>query len=259
MIHVRLHVRASREQVLAILRTLPKIATGGSHAADVLKVRMGLALLGLIKRAFVKKAAGHTDEAGDRWPKLKPETVAYNRRHPGVLWPGKKRAPYSPSWMLTKEQRARWWVLYRAFGGRAAQGAAYHQRGQRSFAAARAWRIIKSEGAKTLLGTYGGVRVQTLRDTDLLFNSLSPGIVIGAAKPPVPPPMPEWQVFEYPAGSLIIGTNRQHAARHHEGRGHNPTRRLWPEPIRWPDSWWSAVQEQGLYGLIDIARHLLSA
>jgi hypothetical protein len=63
-----------------------------------------MAALGFIKPAFVTKMHGGTDEAGDSWPPLKRETVAYSRRHPGMP-KAKDRAAFAPSWMLTRTAR----------------------------------------------------------------------------------------------------------------------------------------------------------
>ena len=260
--NITIHVRATREQVLAILRQVPAIASGHGQSAaglqQALLIRMGLALLGRIRTAFIAKARGGSDESGLRWPPLKKTTIAYSRRHPGVLFPGKLRAPFAPSWMLTKEQRARWWSVYRSVGGRAPAGAPYHARGApRGWGAAIAWMVLKREGAKTLLSEYGGTKVEILRDKGLLLNSLSPGVVVGQQALSAPPKV-ENQVFDLGRGEVIVGTNRKFAATHHRGiPGRLPQRRLWPEPSRWPQNWWRDITEQGVYGLVDIVLYLL--
>lgn len=173
------------------------------------------------------KARGGTDESGLQWPPLKSSTIAYSRRHPGVP-PSKKRAPFRPSWMLTEKQRKRWWQL-NALGG-----------------AAFAWRVLKSEGAKTLIGEYGNTPVEILRDTGLLLNSLTPGL--GS---------PE-QVFDAEATSVVVGTNRKWAGCHHRGiPGRLPQRRLWPEPSQWPESWWADILGEAKIGLLEVAMFLI--
>jgi hypothetical protein len=160
--------------------------------------------------------------------------------------------------MLTAAQRKRWWTLYSKFGGTRPKGRAYHAPGSRSHAAARAWRILKEDGAKTLLGEYGHVKVQILRDTGLLLNSLSPGVVVGDARPPVPPPLPPRQIFRRTQGAVIVGTNRRFAGAHHNGvPGRIPQRRLWPKPSNWPSRWWTALAAQAKMGVVDIVAWLL--
>ncbi len=244
--------RNARAKVLAIVHEASAMASGhgANEATNALMVRMGLTALSLIKTAFVQKASGGTDEAGDHWPPLQRSTVAYSRKHPGVPLNVKgteNRAGFAPSWMLTERQRKRWWALYASLGP------------------IGAWIILKSEGAKTLIGEYGDTPVQILRDKGFLLNSLSPGIVPSQDNPPVPPPKPsgeggEQQVFEIGPGEVIVGTNRPHAAAHHTGiPGKLPQRRLWPSPSNWPANWWAAIVEQGRMGMIDIILDQLKA
>lgn len=253
-------VRGTRQEVVDLLRTIPKFARGSAPIAQTLLVRMGLALLYRVKTAFIVKSRGGTDDTGLRWQPLAPSTIAYKRRHPGVLFPGSRRAPFAPSWMLTQKQRDRWWALYRGFGGIAPQGRGFHAAGGASqgHAAAQAWTILKAEGAKTLIGEYGGAKVDILRDTGLLLNSLSPGVVVGASEPPNPPPIPPNQVFRTTNAEVIVGTNRKFCLSHHRGvPGKIPQRRLWPKPSSWTPRWWSDIRNQGVRGLVDVALYLL--
>lgn len=250
------YLRTTKAAVLDAIRSLPAACSGHvsetTNAAQALLTRIGLTALGHIREAFVAKARGGTDDCGLAWPKLAKSTVAYGRRHPGVLWPGSKRAPFAPSWMLTTRQRERWWDLYRGFAGTASAGSAYHARGvARGYAAARAWMALKAEGAKTLMGQYGDTQVEILRNTGLLLNSLSPGVDVDAAGG-TSPQIPN-QVFRVGAGWVIVGTTRKFAAVHHHGvPGKIPQRRLWAPPSQWPRAWWDDMLEQLRDGLIDI-------
>jgi hypothetical protein len=247
-------VRASLPQALRLINRVPSIVSGHSTLAASpqrqLQIRLGLAALDRIRLAFVKKARGETDEAGGRWAPLKPETIAYSRRHPGVP-PKKTRAKYAPSWMLTKKQRERWWSLYGSFVARYGSSP-----DGKSHAAAVAWIISKEEGATTLLKTYGGEKVEILRDTGILLNSLSPRVPPEAA-PPTAPRQP-LQVFRLLKGVVEVGTRRKYAGTHHRGiPGRLPQRRLWPEPSRWPASWWGRLLTQARAGVIDVILSLL--
>ena len=257
MIVRTVYVRATRAAVVSALMGVPREAVSGGPIANAMMVRCGLAALGRIRHAFVVKAGGGTDEAGDRWKPLKPETIAYSRRHrkksgdprqsqvfsrakklPWVPRPN-VRAGYAPSYALTSRQRDRWWDVYR-------QGLAMF-RGDKGHAARRAWVILKGEGATTLIAQYGNAKVDILRDTGLLLNSLSPGTTVAQ------------QVFRVRPGEVIVGTNRKGAKGHHEGiPGRLPQRRLWPEPSRWPSNWWGDIQEQSQAGLLDIAVFLIT-
>jgi hypothetical protein len=119
-------------------------------------------------------------------------------------------------------------------------------KGDRGHAARRAWFILKAEGARTLLDKYGNRQVEILRDTGLLLNSLSPGVSSSE------------QILRTGPGEVVVGTNRKGAAAHHYGvPGRLPQRRLWPEPSRWPSSWWAELVEQARAGLIDVVVHLI--
>jgi hypothetical protein len=190
------YVRASRADVRQALRQLPTLARSGGPIADAMMTRCGMALLGRIKTAFVAKARGGTDEAGDSWKPLSPKTIAYSRRHPGVP-KARAWAAHRPSYALTDKQRDRWWDVYR-------QRLAIYK-GDKGHAAAVAWLILKGEGATTLLDKYGNTKVEILRDTGLLLNSLSPGVASSE------------RIFQVGRGEVIVGTNRKGAAAHHKG------------------------------------------
>lgn len=256
--------KASPRQVQRLLALLPRIATGqqtrgvaGLH--KTMLIRMGLVALSRIRHSFIIKSRGGTDEAGTRWAPLKPSTIAYSRRHPVLSRKGtplqrriptaKTRSQFRPSWMLTPRQRDRWWALYRRF--------LYKYRGDKSHAAATAWLILKQEGAKTLIGVYGGMPAEILRDTGLLLNSLTPGIPESSI-PDTPPSVPH-QVFRLGRGEVIVGTNRKGGPAHHHGiPGRLPQRRLWPHPKNWPRFWWDDIMLAARNSLIDIAIFLVS-
>jgi phage gpG-like protein len=254
-----LYTRSGKRPDIARIVALASQAAVGQQQAEIARgiwLRVGMQLLSLIKDAFVVKAAGGVDAAGDSWPRLAKSTVAYSRRHPGVLWPGAKRAPFAPSWMLNKQQRERWWQLYRQFGGTAPAGRAYHAKGvNKGWAAARAWMVLKSEGAKTLMSEYGDMELQPLRSTGSLLNSLTPGVepdqIVDGLTQPVTPK--DEQVFRLLAGRVVVGTNRLWAGVHHNGSkdGRIPQRRLWPKPSKWPSSWWQLILSQALQGMIE--------
>lgn len=240
-----IYVRGSRSQVRKAIVAAVAAASGDTaaakEAADALQVRVGMTALGWIRDAFVVKARGGTDASGLKWPPLSPKTIAYSRRHPGVLNPGSARAAFAPSWMLTDKQRERWWAIYRRGLGQF--------RGDKAKAAKLAWFVVKGEGAETLIGKYGQTQVDILRDTGLLLNSLSPGVTPGNV---------EHQVFRMGPGEVVIGTNRKHALAHHEGiPGKLPQRRLWPEPSQWPQEWWDDIASQARQGYIDIFLSIL--
>ncbi len=228
-----IHLRKTRDAICKAIYSIPINVKGGrDSAAEALLLRAGLALLGRIKKAFIDKSRGGTDEAGDRWAPLSPKTIAYGRKAGRTKT--EKRRDSAPSQGLTKKQQTRWWDLYR-------QGLGMFK-GDKGSAAKRAWAILKREGATTLLNKYGNRRVEILRDTGLLLNSLSPG----SGSPN--------QVLRVEAGAVIIGTNRKGASAHHNGSPSRgiPQRRLWPAPSKWPASWWADITREVKLGMIDI-------
>lgn len=235
------HTRASRDAIRQALADLPAAARRGGPIADAMMTRIGMTALGRIKRAFVVKARGGTDEAGEKWQPLSPKTIAYSktrqRGRGGRTKTEKGRSTY-PSQALNAKQQARWWAVYRR------QLAIY--KGNKGHAAAVAWLILKGEGAQTLVDKYGHRQVEILRDTGLLLNSLSPGT--GSTE----------QVFRVQPGAVVVGTNRKGAAGHHYGiPGRLPQRRLWPPPDSWPASWWEDILDVTKTGLLDLAVEII--
>jgi len=228
------YARGTRAEFRRAIQVIPSMLAGRRAANDSIRAvltRAGQAALDVIRRAFMVKARGGTDICGLKWKPLSPKTIAYSRKHPGVP-PAPKRAPYAPSWMLTKAQRAQWWAIY---------GTALARfRGDKSSAAKYAWAEMKRRGAETLIGTYGNTPVEILRSTDVLANSLSPGDDSGS------------QVFRIGEGSVTVGTSVPYAITHHEGRGHVPQRRLWPEPSKWNGEWWDNIITQVKEGIVDV-------
>jgi hypothetical protein len=211
--------------------------------AAAMMTRVGMALLGRIKAAFIVKSRGGTDEAGDSWQPLSPKTIAYSKtrsRGRGGRTRTERKRSSIPSQALSAKQQSRWWEVYRR------QLAVY--KGDKRHAAAVAWLVLKREGAKTLVDKYGHRKAEILRDTGLLLNSLSPGVASAE------------QIFRVLPGEVIVGTNRAGAADHHAGiPGRLPQRRLWPPPDRWPDSWWRDIQDQVRSGMLDIVVSLVKS
>lgn len=214
------------EAIKEMVSRLPEdLRSGGVDSESILRAG-GVVAVDHIKRAFLTKSSGGTDEAGDSWLPLSPKTVAYSRR----VRRGKGRTKLElarevrPSQGLTKKQQQRWWDLYR-------HGLAIF-RGDKSHAAARAWFILKGEGAVTLFDKYRNERVPILRDTGELFDSIVPSVE---------------------RGEIVVRAGARHAAVHHYGApGRTPQRRLWPEPRRWPSSWWVDIADTMRDALVEI-------
>lgn len=99
-----------------------------------------------------------------------------------------------------------------------------------------------------------------LVETGLTERSLQPGEQPQFAGQN--PPYVAYQVFRLEGDAVIIGTSRQHALDHHEGRQRGkwrlPQRRLWPLSRDWSPSWWRPIVKQAAEGGADWLERELS-
>ncbi len=260
-----IYTRASRDDIRRLASLLPEIMSG--RAPDRLGIRHGfsmrlaVAFLSKIKQAFIVKARGGTDEAGIKWPPLTKAYVAYQRRFgPGERAALKKsaglgransRAPGGKDGLLTAAQEKLWWQIYRRnLAWLAAREDIKTAKGK---AAAIAWTELKKQGAKTKLEVFGSRQVEILRDTDVLFNSLSPGeLREDGPDASYSPPGGEGgdeQIVRDGPGQLIVGTNVAHAAAHHRAKTPNRLRRLWPDGGSIPAAWMDSFARKASGGL----------
>lgn len=244
-------VRLTRREAWTILQRLPQVVAGRTRGGAgglvrVLQVRLGLATFRFIRHAFVTKADGGTDQAGDRWLPLSPQTVHRRARK------GTQNRPKQAGAGRLKKERERWWTLYRAAKGRYKDDAS-----ARCFA----YLASKNYGAKTLDKGRGGALSRILVDTGQLLKSLTPPMPPEAAA--FEPPRVKYQVFRLQRNAVVLGTSRPYAGLQHEGatRTHHsppiPQRRLWPTVGQWPSSWWRQMLRQAQAGVGDIALHML--
>jgi hypothetical protein len=231
-----IYVRASHEAVLRALRTLPQRICGGGVIQETMLTHAGTALLDHIQEAFAVKSQGGTDAAGESWKPLHPRTIAYRRAKRSSAERGR---PTHPSQALTAAQQDRWWTIYRQ------QLARF--RGNKSAAAKVAWVTLRSEGAHTLLDKYANEKVDILRDTNELMDSLTPNS--GSSK----------SVFRISAAQVELGTTRIGALSHHRGDPSRnlPQRRLWPEPRNFPPAWWRGILCEVQDGVVEIVKQVV--
>lgn len=217
---------------------------------------LGFGALSDIKDAFVTKSRGGTDEAGISWPRLSREYLAYGRRfgrgEAARLVRGAGGDPKLNRFgvsgnrgLLTKDQKARWEKIYGQQFARFYASTASH-----TYASMRAgkmaWAILKREGALTKLAVFGDRQVDILRDTGVLFNSLSPGMLTGegaaAAYSKPTGSGGDEQIFELQPGKITVGTDVLYAATHNYGdpRRGIPRRQFLPATdAQVPGVWWS--------------------
>lgn len=201
---------------------------------------IGFAALTDIQEDYLRKARGGTGEDGVKWPPLSPKTLAYSRRFgkgektalkkAAGLGAHHKYGPGQNKGLLTKEQLKRWKQIFASRLNRLLLSLPPKQ--AKAQAAQIAWATLKREGAKTMLEVYGNRQVEILRDTGVLFNSLSPGQLGGGATgvtytPPSSDGGAE-QVFALISNGVIVGTNVEYASAHQNG---DPSRNLPARPF----------------------------
>ena len=226
---------------------------------------LGFQALSDISEAFITKSKGGTDEAGISWPALSKEYLAYQRR----FGPGEKTALKQAAGLgrqhsrgiggnrglLTAQQQKRWRKL---FAGNLTWLAARYDIGTaKGIAAAMAWNQIKAEGAKTMLEVFGNRKVDILRDTGVLFNSISPGHFDGNNYEKPTGPGGEHQVFTTLTDGVIVGTNVPYAGAHdNPKRAGYPKREIFPKRI--PAVWMQRLADIGIAAVAICMRQSLS-
>ncbi len=234
MSETTIYAHTDRDTIRRLVDSIPQEMVASGSVQSTTLEQCGLMTLAKIRDAFLVKSRGGTDEAEGRWQPLAPATIAYRHSRSSA----ERRRPERPSQALTRRQRDRWWDLYR-------QGMAIY-RGDRGHAAARAWFVLKEEGATTLFDKYSTSQVEIMIDTGLLLDSLSPNS--GS----------EHQIFAVTPGQVVVGTARKGAKSHHVGiPGRLPQRCLWPATNSWPSTWWQALLQQLRHGVVDLAVQMI--
>ncbi len=236
-----------RAVIEQLVRDLPGILSGRiadqHNLAHGLKMRIAFAFFSLIREAYIIKSRGGTDAAGISWPPLDPKYLAYGRG-PKSSRRGGGKSPGGRDGMMSKKQLDQWWRDYSQ-----ARAWLILQVGDvesRNRAAAIAWSKYKAKGGKTLLDAFGDRPHEILRDSGVLFNSLTPGILAGTEYQPV-----DNQVVRDEGNALSCGTNVSYAI-HHQGTPDKPGKRLlWPADGVLPDVWADDILEVAAEGLND--------
>ncbi len=261
------YFQGSRRDVIRLAYRLRDILVGRQQDSHQVRegflLSLGFAALSDIKDAYVTKADGGTDEMGVSWPDLSPKTKAYSRRFgpreqatlkkAAGLGRGHAFAPGGNRGLLTKAQLERWKQIFARNFNRLSLSLPVKEAKAR--AAQIAWAVIKREGAQTKLEVYGSRKVQILRDTGVMLNSLSPGVLSGT-----PPAMAyskpsgeggDKQVFDAQGARIIVGTNDPRAGAHNNGvPGRLPKRQIFPDnAAQIPAVWWQRWLGVGLAAL----------
>lgn len=254
------YVRASRrDEVEALIRSLPAVLAGRAPDPHGIgrgfRLRMAFAFFSVVKEEFIVKSRGGTDAAGIKWRPLSREYLAYQRpmgrNGSGSRQPPRAGglAPGGHDGFMSQKQLKAWRACYaHVLNALVLKGVPVDEAKGR--AAATAWARAKKSGVRTKLDVFGSRDVEILRDRGILFNSLSPGVVLdnGPAADYSPPTGDggQNQVVRDDGSSLLVGTNVDYAERNHR------IRPLWPPDGRLPQEWWDEILDAGVSGLLMI-------
>lgn len=247
-----------RQDLERYITSLPEILSGREFdqfgIVPSMHARVGHTLLGFIQDSFEEKGRGRADESGDKWGPLSPAYLAYKRPVTGRDPPrAGKSAPGNKDGYLDAAQLKQWQRIY----GQTLRWAIGHYplAEAKALAAAKAWTVLKSQGAETKLGTFGqrkaGADYQTLVDTGALRRSLQPGTLRESGATADYTPATTEQIYESRSDSLVIGSRDRTAGFHHFGKGRRK-RRLWPE--HFPSAWWQEVLGQVTAGVMQFTQ-----
>lgn len=240
-----------RAAIVGVVQAVTGTASEHADLARGVHTAIGLQALADIREDFIRKARGGLGEDGVRWPKLSPKTLAYARRFGrgeqtrlkrlAGLGRAHSRGVAGQTGLLTAAQAKRWRSLFaRNLAWLAARSGSLADAKAR--AAQIAWATLKREGAKTKLEVFGSREVEILRDTSILLNSLSPG-VIGRDDAVYQPPQD--QIFSLTGSGVIVGTNVPYASAHQRGTKRGiPARPFLPQagaPKAWTARWASVA------------------
>jgi phage gpG-like protein len=224
---------------------------------------LGFQALSDVSEAFIVKSQGGTDEAGISWPPLSKKYLAYGRRfgrgekaalkRDAGLGRQHHRGIGGNAGLLNAQQQKRWKHI---FAKNLTWLAARYDIGTaKGIAAGMAWNQLKAEGAKTMLEVYGNRKVDILRDTGVLFNSISPGYFDGNDYEKPHREGGEQQVFTALADGIIVGTNVPYAGAHDKGSG-VPKREIFPKAI--PTVWMQRLADVGMQAIAICMRRSLT-
>jgi hypothetical protein len=223
--------------------------------------RVAMTFFELVKANFIKLSRGGTGADGTVWPPLTKEYLAYGRSAEkalrwkdgrrigtdvGGLAPGRHADGRQYNGYMDKDQLAKWYSIYRS---------ALHLLAAREpiseakiIAAKIAWARMKEAGVKTKIKELGERKVEILRDTGLLFNSLTPGTIMESAGSANYSPANEHQVYKHLPKKIIVGTNCSYAKFAHNAKDPKRRRRLWPDEL--PEAWTKRINTQVRRGIV---------
>jgi len=258
----------ARNEAARIIRAILASLTGHdrSEAARAVFIAMGIAALTEIHQDFITKARGGVGADGTVWPRLSPKTLAYHRRFgPGEqsalkqaagLGRGNRHAPGGKSGLLSAAELKQWRQIYASRLAKFAQSMPLSE--AKAKAAAIAWATMKARGAKTKLEVYGHREHEVLRDTGILANSLSVGMISGDSYQRPMVDGGDQQVFNLLSNGVIVGTNVKYARAHDQGLNGLPRRPIIPDESKIPQAWLDHILDAAMRALATAIEYSIS-
>lgn len=206
----------------------------GGELARGFALRLAVVAMGNIKQAFIVKARGGTDEAGDKWKPLAPSTIEKRMRKGKAGLINRRRVKAGAAVRKAERDVRKAETFRKTLVGEIRLHAAQQ----------------RLETAKRKYAEAAG-SIEILKDTGRMYHSLSPsagGFLLPDGR------------LEAKPGLAAFGTNVQYAHFHHFGGskpGRPPQRRLWPETSRWPQTWWEDLREAARTGMKIVSAQLL--
>lgn len=246
----QIHFKGTRYEARQLVYRLREMLVG--KAPDALGIAkgfttcIGFAALSDVKDAFIEKARAGTDEMGVQWQPLKPATIARRRLGPDDLKIPtiKLRSDVVKRYIASKAGKELLARLMLSLSPEQAKSRVRQIAGQ----------LATGKTGLNKVETLGYRTVEILRDTGVLFNSMSPG-VLSSVGPDASYTKPtakggDQQIFNVRPGAVVVGSNVPYAATHQYGRGHVPQRKMLPvSTFDIPEVWWDrwlAIGEKAL-------------
>jgi hypothetical protein len=247
----------ARNLIIGVVRSLSGNSTEQAQAAKSVHTAIGVAALTDIKADFIRKSRGEVGEDGVKWEPLSREYLAYGGRRfgPGEQATLKRQAGLNQGnrhrGLLSSAQNKRWKMI---FATRFKRFVLSMPPGEAKARAAQiAWATLKREGAKTKLEVFGTRQVDILRDTGILLNSLSPGVVDTGGNYQAP----EDQVFDLTGSGVIVGTTVPYAKYHQGPRKNKKNERPFLPKDEAPAIWKTRWVGVGLAATVAAIRRVL--
>ena len=226
----RIDYHGTREQLVEKLRGFVHAVTGHGPSSDPnligVSEAIGMAALSDIKADYLVKARGGRGQDGVQWAPLAQSTIENRLRR------------FKKSGGFDKHKSKIKGKIQAGLFAKYLQSMPEAEAKKKAKSAAEI--MAKHETTMAFLDN-----LEILRDTGVMFNSLSPGQTGSETK------------FE--VGQITLGTNVPYAKFHQTGTKRMPARPFLPEPEQIPDVWWQNWLDAGVIATEAALRRWLQA